>query len=255
MKVYGLIFKKNGKIYNFKSDQEFFVDDLVIVESDKGVQIARVKIIYDDTEEFDISEIKSIDRKATDSDYNIYLDNLKDSDVIVKKAQKFANDMNLDMKILSANYTLNRDLLLINFIADDRIDFRDLAKKLASTYKTRIELHQMGARDKAKEVSGIGKCGQELCCSRYLNQMCSVSMNMAKNQNLALNPSKINGACGRLLCCLSFEDEVYSELNVGLPRVGQKITRDNKKWNVISVDILKRSYIIESDGERIEVSE
>ena len=123
------------------------------------------------------------------------------------------------MKLIDSYYTFDRKQLVFQFLSDNRVDFRELAKKLASIYKTRIELHQVGARDKAKEVCGIGKCGQTLCCSRFLTQLNSVTMNMAKNQNLALNPSKINGACGRLLCCLSYEDEVYSEYSKNIPKL------------------------------------
>ena len=130
---------------------------------------------------------------------------------------------------------------------------RELAKKLANNYKTRIELHQVGARDKAKEICGIGKCGQELCCGRFLNQMNSVSMNMAKNQNLALNPSKINGACGRLLCCLAYEDDAYTELSDGMPKVGKKTKYQGKEGVVVSADTLKRSYVVEVENERFEV--
>ena len=145
-------------------------------------------------------------------------------------------------------------MLIINFVSDDRVDFRELAKKLANLYKTRIELHQVGARDKAKEVCGIGKCGQVLCCGRFLNQLNSVTMNMAKDQNLALNPSKINGACGRLLCCLAYEDDVYCEMSKGMPKVGQKMKYNGKDGIVASIDILKRSYVIVVDDERIEVT-
>ena len=254
MKIYGLAFHSNGKVYNFKSEESFNRDDLVVVESDKGVQAAKVVFIKDSTDDINISEIKPILRKVTDEDYKKYMSNLKDSKQVLEKAKEIVTSLSLDMRLLSANYTLDKEVLLINFIADDRIDFRELAKKLASLYKTRIELHQVGARDKAKEVSGIGKCGQQLCCSRFLNQINSVSMNMAKNQNLALNPSKINGACGRLLCCLSYEDDVYTCLSKGMPKVGQKRKYNNKEGVVTSIDILNRKYIITVDEERFEVS-
>lgn len=253
MKIYGLIYHDNGKIYNFKSDKDFKKDDYVVVDSDKGIQLAKVRYIKDRVDE-DIDEVKPILRKADDKDYDTYLDNLKESDKIMKKVKELVKKMTLDMRILSVSYTLDKQVLLINFVSDDRVDFRDLAKKLANMYKTRIELHQVGARDKAKEVCGIGKCGQKLCCGAFLNRFNPVSMNMAKNQNLALNPTKINGACGRLLCCLSYEDEVYTELAKGLPRVGQKVMYNNTKCNVVNVDILKRTYIVEYDNERIEVS-
>ncbi|MBO4600878.1 MAG: hypothetical protein J5634_01420 [Bacilli bacterium] len=253
MKIYGLTFVDKGKAYNFKSNLDLKKDDLVVVESDKGVQVAKVVFVKDGDDK-ELSQYKTILRKATDEDYKKYMSNLKDSKEAFIKAKDIVNKMELDMRLLSANFTLDKEVLLINFVSDDRVDFRELAKKLASMYKTRIELHQVGARDKAKEVCGIGKCGQVLCCSRFLNQLNSVTMNMAKDQNLALNPSKINGACGRLLCCLAYEDEVYCELSKGLPKVGQKMKYKGKDGVVSSVDILKRTYVIVVDEERIEVS-
>lgn len=253
MKIYGLVFHDNGKVYNFKSKDEFSKGDLAVVETDKGYQIAKVSYVKDVTKDVNIEEIKSIYRKATDDDYKKYTDNLKDAKEAFEKAKDIVKKLELDMRLLSASFTLDKDTLMINFVADDRVDFRELAKKLASIYKTRIELHQVGARDKAKEVCGLGKCGQTLCCSRFLTQLNSVTMNMAKNQNLALNPSKINGACGRLLCCLSYEDEVYSEYSKNLPKVGQKRKYKGKEGVVTFVDILKRKYTINIDDELIEV--
>ena len=253
MKIYGLVFHDNGKIYNFKSQIEFEKGDLAVVETDKGYQIAKVSYIKDATKDMKVSEIKQIYRKATNDDYEKYLDNLKDAKEAFSKAKDLVKKMELDMRLLSASFTLDKDSLMINFVSDDRVDFRELAKKLASIYKTRIELHQVGARDKAKEVCGIGKCGQTLCCSRFLTQLNSVTMNMAKNQNLALNPSKINGACGRLLCCLSYEDEVYTEYSKNIPKVGQKKKYKGREGIVTSIDILNRKYTINIDDELIEV--
>ena len=253
MKIYGLVFHDNGKVYNFKSQIDFVKGDLAVVETDKGYQIAKVNYVKDVTKDINIDEIKSIYRKATDEDYDKYLDNLKDAKEAFSKAKELVSKLNLDMRLLSATFTLDKDSLMINFVSDDRVDFRELAKKLASIYKTRIELHQVGARDKAKEVCGIGKCGQTLCCSRFLTQLNSVTMNMAKNQNLALNPSKINGACGRLLCCLSYEDDVYTEYSKNLPKVGQKRKYKGKEGVVTSVDILNKKYTINIDDELVEV--
>ena len=253
MKIYGVVFHENGKAYNFKSQLDLSKGDLVVVETDKGMQVAKVLYSKEISKDINEAEIKVILRKTTDEDYEKYLSNLKDSKEAFNKAKNLVQKMNLDMRLLSANFTLDKDVLLINFISDDRVDFRELAKKLASMYKTRIELHQVGARDKAKEVCGIGKCGQTLCCSRFLTQLNSVSMNMAKNQNLALNPSKINGACGRLLCCLQYEDDVYCELSKGLPKIGKKIKYEGKDATGVAVDILKRSYTVATDDDRIEV--
>ena len=156
------------------------------------------------------------------------------------------------MNIVNAQFNLDRSQLLFNFIADGRIDFRELAKKLASIYHTRIELRQIGARDKAKEVGGIGVCGGELCCLRFLKKIDAISMNMAKNQNLALNPSKINGACGRLLCCLAYEDEAYIEAAKKMPKIGDKIDTSAGEAQVVSVDIINQRGKVMINGEKVD---
>ncbi len=154
------------------------------------------------------------------------------------------------MKLLDASYTLDRNQLLFNFVSDERIDFRELLKQLAAIYKTRIELRQIGIRDKAKEIGGIGPCGRFLCCNSFLTDLNSVTINMAKNQVLALNPTKINGVCGRLLCCLSYEDEIYTEFRKGLPNIGDDYEYNQKKYKVIDIDILKRKVIIQNENSK-----
>ena len=163
--------------------------------------------------------------------------------------------MSLNMNIIDATYNFDRTQLLFNFLADARVDFREYAKKLAQIYKTRIELRQIGARDKAKSIDGYGVCGRRLCCAGFLNHIDSISMNMAKNQNIALNPSKINGCCGRLLCCLTYEDEQYSCCRVGMPTVGKIVTLEQGEGKVISVDILNRKYkvLIGNEVKEIEL--
>jgi len=158
------------------------------------------------------------------------------------------------MNIIKAEYTFDKSQLIFNFVSEERVDFRELAKKLASIYHTRIELRQIGARDKAKEIGGVGVCGQNICCGRFLDHIEAISMNMAKNQNLALNPSKINGLCGRLLCCLQYEDENYQECSKGMPSVGQTIKTNNGDGKVISIDILNRKckVLVGSNKEEIE---
>ena len=193
-----------------------------------------------------------IERVATDEEYDDYLNNLKDADRALKKCIEFAKELELDMNVVNAQFNLDRSQLLFNFTADARVDFRELAKKLASIYHTRIELRQIGARDKAKEIGGIGVCGGELCCLRFLKKIDTISMNMAKDQNIALNPSKINGACGRLLCCLLYEDEVYIEAAKKLPKVGEKIKTKLGEAQVVSVDIINHRGKIMLNGEKID---
>ena len=159
MKIYGLVYHDNGKVYNFKSNLELGKDDLAVVDTDKGIQIAKVQYVREVTPDVNIGELKQIVRKATDEDYEKYMSNLKDAKEAFNKAKEYVKKLELDMRLLSSSYTLDKEVLIINFISDDRVDFRELAKKLASNYKTRIELHQVGARDKAKEMCGIGKCG------------------------------------------------------------------------------------------------
>ena len=159
------------------------------------------------------------------------------------------------MKFISASFTLDRSQLLFYFVSDERVDFRDLAKELASIYKTRIELRQVGVRDKAKEVSGVGPCGRKLCCASFLNNMDSVSISMAKNQNLSLNPNKINGLCGRLLCCLTYEDDLYKTSRKGMPNVGAEVETEFGKGTVVGVNIPTRTYsvYVENHG-KVEIT-
>ena len=158
------------------------------------------------------------------------------------------------MKFLDAYFTFDRKQLVFQFLADNRVDFRELAKSLAAIYKTRIELRQVGVRDKAKEISGIGQCGRKICCSSFLSDLDSVGIAQVKNQNLALNPSKINGLCGRLLCCLKYEDDLYTEFRKDLPEVGDKIKHVNEDVVVINVDIPNRKYtILGESGTKEEI--
>ena len=150
--------------------------------------------------------------------------------------------MNLNMQIMDASFTFDRSQLLFRFISDGRVDFRKLAKELANRYKTRIELRQVGVRDKAKEVGGCGLCGRQLCCVKFNTNLDSVSINMAKNQNISLNPNKINGVCGRLLCCLKYEDDNYKECRKNLPKIGQPIETEKGKGKVVELDIINNKY-------------
>lgn len=238
---YAVCYKDSNKCYYFKSTEKYEKDDEVIVDTDKGMQYGKiVKIV----EIENLDNLKMIIRKATKEDTDIFYTNIKDADIALKNARKIANDLKLDMHIINASYNLERTQLLFNFYADERIDFRDFAKKLASIYRTRIELRQIGARDKAKQISGIGICGEKLCCTRFLNQFDSITMNMAKNQNIALNPNKINGCCGRLLCCLSYEDDEYTNCSKDLLTIGSIIKFNNQEATIIGVDILNRKYKI-----------
>lgn len=254
MKVYGIRFKDAGKVYYFKNENlKINKNVTVVVDTEKGEQFAKVvEVDVKDYKNLDINKMKEILRISTKSDYNTYLRNLKDAKEALAFAREQATKNEIEMNILDASFTLDRKQLTFNFIADARIDFRNLVKEIAAKYKTRIELHQMGVRDKSKEVGGIGQCGRELCCSSFLNGMDTISINMAKNQNISLNPNKINGACGRLLCCLAYEDEVYSCHRKELPRVGQIVKTHDGEGKVASLDVLNKKYYVIIDGEKKE---
>ena len=255
MKIVGVQFDDSDKIiYYYVDDLKLKKNLTVICDNEGTLQFGKVVTDIHPIEEKKLNkDLGKIVRIATKQDYSNHLSNLKDANKALKKARTLANKYNLEMNIIDAIYTFNKDQLLFHFYSDNRVDFRDLARDLANIYKTRIELRQIGVRDKAKKVCGIGLCGQKLCCSRWLDEFDSVSISMAKNQNLSLNPNKINGLCGRLLCCLKYEDECYKECRKGLPQIGKEVEVDGVKGKVISLDILKRKYRVETEKGIIEV--
>ncbi len=250
-KVVGVAFNKKGRVYNFNANgHDLNIGDTVIVETEKGYQygfvINNIKEI--DENEFNIP-LKDVVRLTNKKDDQNYFKNNQDAGKALNRARKIVDELKLDMHIMDASYTFDRKQLLFNFTADDRVDFRELAKRLAGIYKTRIELRQIGVRDKAREVGGLGPCGRMLCCNTFLTDLNSVTINMAKNQMLALNPTKINGACGRLLCCLSYEDIVYTKLRENLPDIGEMYKDKNVSGKVVNLDILGGKVFVEDkDG-------
>lgn len=247
IQVVGISLKEKGKIYYFSPNNFSLKKGVtVIVETEKGIQFGKVE-----QEIIEISEkkvkipLKKVVRIATKRDYQEHCKNLKDANKALIECRKQVQKLNLPMQIIDANYTFTRDQLIFRFLADNRIDFRELARVLASIYKTRIELRQVGVRDKAREIGGLAPCGRALCCSKYSYDFDSVSINMAKNQGIALNPSKINGVCGRLLCCLKYEDETYKTYRKNLPEVGQKINTEKGEGTVVGLDILNQSYRVD----------
>ena len=254
--VVGVIFKKYGKKYYFNSHNLKLKKNItVIVETERGLQFATVvtNIIEMDKDKIH-SPLKSVIRISTKKDYIDHLNNIKDEKQAFKKCNELIKKLNLDMKLVDVSYTFERTQMFFTYLSNDRVDFRELAKELAKLYKTRIELRQIGPWDKSKEIGGLGPCGMPLCCSSFLYTFDNITINMAKNQNIALNPGKINGLCNRLLCCLSYEDDVYLELKKDLPSIGQIIKKDGKEGKVVSVDVFKKSYKIETeDNEIIEI--
>ena len=244
IEVVGVSFKRNGKVYYFSPNGiKVEKGDNVIVKTERGLQFGTVEVANKEISSEQLtSALSNIVRIASKKDIEQNSKNIENSKEALSKCKELIEKYKLEMMVLDASYTFDRNQLLFTFIADSRVDFRKLAKDLANIYKTRIELRQVGVRDKAKEIGGYGSCGRPLCCSKFLCDFDSVSINMAKNQNIALNPTKINGCCGRLLCCLKYEDECYKELNKNLPKVGKKVKTDKGEGKVISVDVLKQKY-------------
>lgn len=251
---YGVTFKNDGKVYYFKSeDFTCPINVTVIVETEKGLQFGKVVSKVEEIKGIDKESIKDIVRISTKEDYKQYQKNLKDAKDSLQYINDCIKELDLNMNVIDSSFTFDRKQLLVNFISDERVDFRELAKMMASKYHTRIELRQVGARDKAKNVGGLGLCGKELCCKQFLNSMQSVTINMAKNQNIALNPNKINGACGRLLCCLNYEDEEYQRCMRGMPSVGETVKTEFGEGQVISLDILNRKFKVNVDNDVKEI--
>lgn len=251
MSIVSIKFKKDGRGYYFDdNDIVLSKDDYVLVETDKGIQLGIVSDINIDIDTDKLkNEIKKIEKKATKKDYDFYLKNLKDANIVFEETKKKILDDDIPMKLIDAMYTFDKKQLIFNFTADDRVDFRDLVKYLASKYKTHIELHQVGVRDKAREIGGIGPCGLPFCCKTFKNSMDGISINMAKNQNISLNPNKINGCCGRLLCCLSYEDDNYTCMRKKLPKIGSEIDIDGTNGKVTKIDVLDQKIYVNVDGE------
>lgn len=253
MKCIGVEFKEKGKQYTFDiNNLDINIGDDVIVETERGLQFGKAVVYYGEIN--DGKEHAKVLKVATKKDAEQNKKNIFEAAKALEKAQSLADELSLDMKFLESFYTFDRKQLVFQFLADNRVDFRELAKSLAAIYKTRIELRQVGVRDKAKEISGIGPCGRKLCCSNFLNDLDSVGIAQVKNQNLALNPSKINGLCGRLLCCLKFEDDLYTEFRRDLPEIGDTVKNGDDEGTVTSVDIPNRKYtFVTEDGNKIEV--
>ena len=222
MKIVGVKFNNDTKVYYFNpKDLDLKVNLTVIVNTEKGLKFGKIVEIVDSKRENEV--YPEVVRVATKKDFQQHLRNIQDEKKALEKCRELSFKENLNMTIIDANYNFDKSQLIFRFLADERIDFRKLAKDLASNLKTRIELRQIGVRDKAKEIGGIGPCGRILCCSSFLTNFESVSINMAKNQGIALNPTKINGVCGRLLCCLNYENEQYMEVRKNIPDVGKKV--------------------------------
>ena len=259
-KVIGVRFRRAGKVYFFSPGKlEIRHGDNVIVETARGVEFGNVVTGPREVEEERISQpLKSVIRLANKDDYRREEKNREKEKEAFSICQEKIRKHGLDMKLIDAEYTFDNNKVLFYFTADGRIDFRELVKDLASVFRTRIELRQIGVRDETKIRGGIGICGRELCCHTYLTEFAPVSIKMSKEQNLSLNPSKISGVCGRLMCCLTNEEQNYEELNSRLPAVGDTVTTPEKlKGDVQSVNVLRQlvKVVVTLDNDEKEVRE
>ena len=252
-KVVGVRFKPAGKIYYFDPKNIYLkLQDNVIVETARGLEYGTVagKVKYVEDEEV-TKPIKPVIRKATAKDTKIHEENLVKAEKALEICKKEIAKQGLDMKLIRAEYTFNAQKVIFYFTADGRIDFRELVKNLATIFRIRIELRQIGVRDESKILGGLGPCGCELCCNKWLGEFQPVSIKMAKEQGLSLNPSKISGICGRLLCCLQYEHNCYEDALSRLPRVSDKVKTEDGVGTIERLNVLKETLLVkfENDGD------
>lgn len=239
-KVIAVNFRRGGKIYYFlQGDFDIKARDIVIVNTAKAQELAYVVKTDIEVDEKDYPDLKGIVRIATDKDIAKHNNLYKDYDKTLKLVKEIVASFKLNMKVCDIEFPFEGNKVVINFTSDERVDFRELVKELASKLHTRIELRQIGVRDQAKNIGGFGVCGKECCCKQYLSDFDKVSIKMAKNQNLSLNPSKISGMCGRLMCCLAYENDFYAEQNKLMPKINSRVSTPSGVGQVVYNDILK----------------
>lgn len=240
--VIGVRFKKAGKIYYFDPDgMQIAAGQAVIVETARGIEYGTAMIANREVPDTEIVQpLKKVIKIATEEDNKqAKINKQKEIEAFDICAQKIKNH-DLDMKLVDVELTFDHNKIIFYFTSDGRVDFRELVKELASIFRTRIELRQIGVRDEAKMLNGIGICGRTLCCSTFLGDFQPVSIKMAKEQNLSLNPAKISGICGRLMCCLKYEEDTYEELNKNLPNIGDLVRTPDGNGDVLSVNVLRQ---------------
>ena len=248
--------REAGKIsYFFTNGLKFDISDYVIVEADRGMDYGEVlseaEMVLDKDME---GPLRKIIRKTNPWDHRQIEKNKKKVKELMDACSKKIAAYKLPMKLVGAEYSFDRSKIIFYFTAEERVDFRELVKELANAFRARIELKQIGVRDEARMLGGFGPCGRELCCAKFLKDFDTVTIKMAKDQNLSLNPAKISGLCGRLMCCLSYESKTYCELMKNLPKIGQEIKVDKTKGRVISVNPINKSVTVETaEGKRVEV--
>ena len=247
IEVIGVRFKKAGKIYYFDpNDYDIELNDYVIVETIRGIEFGKVVIVNKLVDIDDVVlPLKKVIRIATEEDKKILIENEKLAEKALYICMKKIKKHELEMNLVDVEYTFDRNKVIFYFTAEGRIDFRELVKDLAAQFKTRIELRQIGVRDEAKLLGGIGPCGRMLCCSTFLGDFDPVSIKMAKEQSLSLNPAKISGLCGRLMCCLKYENDSYESAKKQLPDVGEEVLTAYGLGKVVGLNILEKLIQIE----------
>ncbi|RGF86562.1 stage 0 sporulation protein [Coprobacillus sp. OF02-11LB] len=249
IKLASVKFKSAGKIYYFSTNLKLKKDDRVVVETARGLELGEISQELKDISEFNLdTELKKIVRKATKKDIDNYQKNVKDAKQALVTCKEIVSRYDVNMQLTNCEYTLDKAKVIFMYTSDDRVDFRELLKELAVVFKCRIELRQIGPRDKAKVISGIGTCGLPLCCSTLLGEFNGVSINMAKNQMLAINIEKISGACGRLMCCLKYEDEIYSLEKERFPKIGSRVKYQDKDVKVTGLNVINDLVKIETNN-------
>ncbi len=249
--IVGIRFKKTGKVYYFDSAGiELEVGDYVVVKTSRGMELGHVVIAPSQVLASEVDEsLKPVMRRAEPED----IKRAEELDTMVEEALiecgKMIGELQLPMKMLSAEYNLDGNRLTFFFSAEDRVDFRELVRRLANKFKVRVELRQVGSRDEAKLVGGVGRCGRHLCCESFLNEFNPVSIKMAKEQDLPLNPMKISGVCGRLMCCLAYEGEQYRIMKEKMPKVGQRVSTHMGEATVVGSNPLKETVLVELESE------
>ncbi len=242
-------FNNVGKSYYFSTDLDLHKGDKVVVETVRGLELGELISELKDLSEFNLdTELKRIKRKANRADIDVHLFNKTKAEKSLEICKDIVKQFDLDMHLVNCEYTLDASKVIFMYTSESRVDFRELLKELAGIFKCRIELRQIGPRDKSKITGGLGTCGLPLCCSSFLGEFDGVSINMAKNQMLAINIDKISGACGRLLCCLKFEDEIYTKEKQRFPKIGSKVKYENKIAKVTGLNIISDLVKVESDG-------
>ena len=242
-------FKSAGMIYYFSTNLKLKKDERVVVETARGLELGEISQELKDISEFNLdTELKKIVRKATKKDIENYQKNVKDAKQALVTCKEIVSRYDVNMQLTNCEYTLDKAKVIFMYTSDDRVDFRELLKELAVVFKCRIELRQIGPRDKAKVIGGIGTCGLPLCCSTLLGEFNGVSINMAKNQMLAINIEKISGACGRLMCCLKYEDEIYSLEKERFPKIGSRVKYQDKDVKVTGLNVINDLVKIETNN-------